>query len=125
MNVLKTYLPVALIAVWMIGGGVAHFMTPSAFYAIVPNVFPKDFVIYASGVAELLVGVGILIPKTRAIAGLGFAALCLCFLPLHVWDVFRETPAIGPLPISIIRVFVQFLLIWIGWRVWQRGAKAG
>jgi hypothetical protein len=39
----------------------------------------------------------------------------IIFLPLHVWDVFRDKPAIGSHQIALIRLPIQFLLIFIGW----------
>lgn len=123
MATLKTYAPVALIAIWMLGGGVAHFLYPASFHAIVPDVFPKNFVVYTSSAVEICIGLAILIPKFRAAAGLAFAALCLGFLPLHLWDFVRPDPVFTPIISAVIRVAVQFLLIWIGWRVWQRGTK--
>ena len=87
MQGLKTYIPIAVIAFWMLVGGAAHFLIPQAFYPIVPNIFPKDLVIYLSGAVELAIGIGILIPKTRPFSGLAFAMLCLCLLPLHLWDL--------------------------------------
>lgn len=109
----------------MLGGALGHFFRPAFFYPIVPDFLPKQFVVYASGVPELLIGLAVLYPRTRAAAGLGFACLCAAFLPLHLWDLVRETPAITPHAAAIVRVFIQFFLIWIGWRLWTtRGAAS-
>ena len=88
-----------------------------------PGFYRKKFVVLASGIPELIIGLAVLWPRTRAIAGLGFAVLCLAFLPLHVWDLFRDTPAITPHSAAIIRVFVQFFLIWTGWMLYKQGRK--
>lgn len=118
-----TYASVALIALWMIAGGIGHFIKPEAFYPIVPDFLPKKFVVYASGIPELIIGLAVLWPRTRAAAGLGFAALCTAFLPLHVWDLFRENPAITPQSAAIFRVLVQFFLIRVGYALWKREAR--
>lgn len=113
------YLAILLIAFWMLAGAIGHFFKPEAFYAIVPDFLPKKPVVILSGIPELLIGIGVLIPRTRALAGLGFTVLCMAFLPLHLWDLVRDNPAITPHSAAIIRVFVQFLLMWIGWTVWK------
>ena len=117
---IKLWASVALIAVWMLGGAYGHFFKPEFFYAIVPDLLPKKQVVYASGVPELLIGLAVLFPRTRALAGLGFAVLCLALLPLHIWDAFRDTPAFSPLSLAITRIGVQLILIAIGWRLWRQ-----
>ncbi len=112
---------VGLIALWMLAGAWGHFFRPELFYAIVPDFLPKRTVVILSGIPELFIGLGVLWPKTRALAGLGFTLLCLAFLPLHLWDLVRDTPAITPYPAAVFRVFLQFVLMWLGWRVWRAG----
>ena len=114
------YLAIALIAFWMLAGALAHFFKPEYFYALVPDFFPKKAAVIASGIPELLIGLAVLWRPTRAKAGIAFTVLCLAFLPLHLWDLVRDNPAITPHSVAIIRVFVQFLLMWIGWTVWKR-----
>lgn len=120
MGKVPTYASVVLIAAWMIAGGFGHFLKPDMFYPIVPDFLPKKLVVYVSGAPELIIGFAVLWPRTRAVAGLGFALLCTAFLPLHVWDLFRENPAITQQSAAIIRVFVQFFLIWVGWTLYKR-----
>lgn len=107
----------------MLLGAWGHFFRPELFYAIVPDIFPKRLTVILSGIPELLIGLAVLWPRTRAAAGLGFTLLCLAFLPLHIWDLFRDNPAITPFPAALFRVFLQFILMWIGWRVWKSGAN--
>ncbi len=118
------YLAIGLIAFWMLAGAWVHFFQPELFYKIVPDFLPKKEVVILSGIPELLIGIGVLIPKTRSLAGLAFAMLCLAFLPLHLWDLVRDDPAITPQSAAIIRVFVQFVLMWTGWQVWRRWRKS-
>lgn len=121
---LFNYVCVAIIALWMLVGGVAHFIVPEFFYPLVPDFLPKWEVVILSGIPEILIGLGVLWPRTRALAGLGFTLLCLAFLPLHIWDLFRDNPAITPYPVAVFRVFLQFVLMWIGWQLWrQRSAS--
>lgn len=117
---IKTYASVALIAFWMLAGGIGHMIKPEMFFPIVPDFLPKLAVVYVSGIVEIIIGVMVLLPRTRALGGLAFALLCLSFLPLHLWDLVRDNPAITPLNAAIVRVVVQFFLIWVGWTLWKR-----
>ena len=113
----------SVIALWMLVGGIAHLVTPEFFFQIVPEVFPKLFVVYLSGLVEIAIGAAILVPKLRAIAGLCFALLCLGFLPLHVWDFFRPDPVFEVPSAASIRILVQFGLIGLGLYLWRAGPR--
>lgn len=108
-----------LIAIWMLAGGALHILKPEAFFSVVPDVLPKLTVVYVSGTVELVIGAAVVFPRTRAWAGLAFAALCLSFLPLHVWDFFRTGPVFEPPVWASVRCGVQILVMLIGWRLWQ------
>ena len=89
----------------MIYGGVQHFINPTFYEAFVPSFLPfKTFVIYGSGVIALVLGVLLFIPKYAKIGATGILLLMLAYLPVHVWDVFSETPAIGSHKAALIRL---------------------
>lgn len=111
---------VAIIAIWMLGGGAAHLLDPHSFFPLVPGWLPKLFVVYASGGVEILIGLMVVLPKTRALGGLAFAGLCLGLLPLHLWDFFRVDPVFSVPVAATIRVLVQFGLIALGLFLWRR-----
>ena len=112
-NILKI-----VIALFMIYAGIQHFLKPAFFMPFVPEFLPlKTTIIYASGVAEILVGVLLLIKKYAKIGAIGILVLLFLFLPIHIWDVFSETPAIGSQKAALIRIPIQFLLIFIVWKI--------
>jgi len=112
-NILKI-----VIAVFMIYAGIQHFIKPNFFIPFVPDFLPlKTTIIYASGVAEILVGVLLLIKKYAKIGAIGILVLLFLFLPIHIWDVFAEVPAIGSRKAALIRLPIQFLLIFIVWKI--------
>lgn len=110
---------ISIIALWMLGGGIAHMVSPEFFFQIAPNGLPKLWVVYLSGVVEIAIGAAVLARKTRAWAGLSFALLCLAFLPLHVWDFFRPDPVFEVPVAASIRIAVQFGLIGLGLFLWR------
>ena len=113
------FFAIFIIVLWMLIGGIAHLVTPEFFFQIVPDIFPKLFVVYASGVIEIVIGAAILMPRFRAIAGLCFALLCLGLLPLHAWDFFRPDPVFEVPLAASIRILVQFGLIGLGLYLWR------
>ncbi len=104
-----------LFGAFMIFGGVNHFRHPAMYLPFVPEFLPANFINLGSGIIEIILGIGVFIPQFRQKAAYGIFILMIIFLPLHVWDVFRENPAIGSHQIALIRLPIQFLLIFIGW----------
>lgn len=101
-----------LLALFFIYAGVQHFIKPTFYEPFVPIFLPfKTAIIYASGIFEAVFGILLLIPKYAKIGVTGILVLLLIFLPVHVWDVFSETPAIGSQKAAYIRLPFQFLFI--------------
>ena len=98
--------------------GIMHFIKPKIFNRFIPNFLPKLVVNYIAGLLELAIGIGLLINQTTKHAALAMLILMLIFFPIHIWDVFREKPAIGSKKIAIIRVPLQFLLLYIAYLIY-------
>ena len=108
------------LGVGMSTAGLAHFLITRKYLPIVPKFFPQRVaIVVVSGVIELCAGVGLFIPAIRKEAALTVLFLMIAFLPLHVWDMFRDRPAMGSHPVAIIRLALQFVLIYWAWRVWR------
>ncbi|MEK0414896.1 MAG: hypothetical protein RL352_293 [Actinomycetota bacterium] len=100
-----------LLAAFLLVAGAAHFLNPDFFDAIVPPWAPGSarFATYASGVAELLVGFGILVKQTRRYALWSAAALFVAVYPANLymaWDwrdreLADRLVAYGRLPLQI------------------------
>ena len=104
----------------MLVGGVLHMITPTPFFRVVPDWMPELAVVYLSGLAEIAIGLGVLIPRSRALAGLAFAVMCLVYLPLHAWDFFRPDPVFSATYMASVRIAVQLVLIALGLWLWRR-----
>lgn len=103
---------------FMIYGGVSHFLNPVFYEPFVPAFLPfTTGIIYLSGVAEIVLGLMLFVPKYTHWGATGLLLLMLAFLPIHVWDVFSENPAIGSSQAALIRLPVQFLFIFIAWKL--------
>lgn len=104
-----------LFGILMIFAGINHFRHSVIYVPFIPDFLPKNFINLASGIIEIVLGIGVFIPQFRQRSAFGIFLLMIIFLPLHVWDVFRDKPAIGSHQIALIRLPIQFLLIFIGW----------
>jgi len=106
-----------LLGIFMVYGGVIHLIKPDFYLPFVPYFLPfREEIIAISGVFEILVGLGVLIPRFRSFSALVVVGLMLIFLPIHIWDVFRSDPAIGNHTAAMIRVPVQ--VVFIAWSLW-------
>jgi uncharacterized membrane protein len=74
-----------LLAAFFVFAGVTHFTNPEFFVAIVPAWLPNPpLMVAVSGVAEILGGIGVLVPQTRRLAGWGLIALLVAVYPANV-----------------------------------------
>ncbi|WJG12662.1 DoxX-like family protein [Gordonia sp. Swx-4] len=108
------------LAVMLLGIGVLHFVAPKPFDEIIPEEIPGDprTLTYLSGVAEIGLGAGLLVPRTRRLSAALSALLFLAVYPANLnmvrlwWD--------KPLPYRIValtRLPFQFPMIWAAIRV--------
>jgi hypothetical protein len=68
-----------ILAFLFIGAGVLHFITPAPFARIVPPYLPTHLLhVYLSSLAEIVGGLGLLLPTTRQVAGWGTHCFARC-----------------------------------------------
>jgi uncharacterized membrane protein len=108
-----------LLAAFFVASGVNHFVSPRFYRAIVPPPLRDDakLVVDVSGVAEVLGGLGVLLPGTRRAAGGALVALLVAVFPANLYmarepDRFRRFPRWA----LFARLPLQPLMIWWAWR---------
>ena len=112
-----------------------HFARPDFFESIVPDWFPdKRLANHASGVAEIVLGLGLLSPRTRRASALGLIALLAAVFPANIDMAVNDVevkPVDGKMERSVgtangpqnwIRLPMQLPLAWWLWR--EAGAAA-
>lgn len=92
--------------------GIVHFIKPQFFKHFIPEIFPKNLANYSIGFIEFGLGFGLFFNQSIKQASLGIFILLILLLPIHIWDVTKERPAIGTKKIAIIRIPMQFLLMY-------------
>jgi uncharacterized membrane protein len=108
-----------LLAAFFLGAGVNHFAMPRAYERMVPPRLQGDAaqVVQLSGLAEILGGLGVLVPRTRRAGGLWLIAVLAAVFPANLYmartpERFRRIPRwalYGRLPL-------QPLMMWWAWR---------
>jgi uncharacterized membrane protein len=107
-----------VLALFMVYAGVQHFINPTTFQPFVPNFLPfKLMIVYFSGLLEIALGVLLFLPKYSRWGATGIIWLMIVFLPIHIWDIFIDEPAIGSHKAAMIRLPIQFILIGIAWAI--------
>jgi uncharacterized membrane protein len=74
-----------LLVLFFVVSGLNHFLSPHFYLAIVPSYLPWHAPLIAiSGVAEILGGLGVLLPATRKFAAWGLIALLVAVFPANI-----------------------------------------
>jgi uncharacterized membrane protein len=107
-----------LLGVAFMGAGVNHFVMPSAYRRIVPPSM-KDraqSLVTVSGVAEVMGGLGVLLPWTRRPAGIGLIALLAAVFPANLY-MARAPEHFPKIPRWALyaRLPLQPLMMWWTW----------
>jgi len=111
-----------LLAVLFVGAGIMHFVKTGMYVAIVPSFLPDPrLLVQISGVAEILGGVGLLVPQTRQAAAWGIIALLVAVLPANI-NMAMDRTHFAAIPAWVLwaRVPLQLPLIWWAW-LYTRG----
>ena len=110
-----------LLAAFFVFAGVSHFTRPEFFVAIVPAWLPAPplEVVYVSGVAEILGGLGVLLPATRRFAGWGLVALLIAVYPANVQMAIEAERWVGQgTPRWALWARLPFQFLFIAWAWW-------
>ncbi|MBD2751965.1 DoxX family protein [Spirosoma validum] len=96
-----------------IAAGLNHFISPKTYLAIMPPYIPAhNLMVILSGVAEVVLGIGLLFPATRSLSAWGLILLLVAVFPANVYMAtssrFRKLPAW----LRWARLPLQGFLIW-------------
>jgi len=107
----------------LILAGFNHFINPKIYSPFIPDWMPLILTNILTGIVELGLGIGLLFKKYRKQAAFGVFLLMIAFLPLHFIDVFKDHPAIGSKTVAMIRLPLQFVLIYWAWYIFQQNKQ--
>ncbi len=120
MSIVKSVL-LYLQAAFYVWAGYAHFARPDFYLPMMPPYLPAHAeLVFLSGVAEVLCGVGLALPQTRKLAAWGTIALLIAVFPANIHVAMNNVPvfgaAEGPGPIGYVRL--PFQLVLMAWAWW-------
>ena len=109
-----------LLTIGMVGAGANHFLDPPPYVAMMPAALPwPEALVYVSGVAEILGGLGLILPVTRRFAAWGLIALFVAVVPANINMAINRIPLgdhrfpawalWGRLPLQLV------LIAWASW----------
>lgn len=103
----------------LVTSGAVHLLKPEVYEPIMPKVVPAHReVIYASGVAELLCAVGLLLPKTRQVSGWVSLGLLLAVYPANMKMAADSTKTDNTSykAVALGRLPLQLPMLWTAYR---------
>jgi uncharacterized membrane protein len=128
------------LAVALALAGADHLANPWRYLPMLPEIvpFPRATVLF-TGLCEIAGGIGLLVPRTRRLAGIMLALYFVCVFPANIRNALTGGAGVEGLPAVAwyywLRLGFQPLVVWralraaeaIAWPalVWRRAAQAG
>ena len=109
------WIPLIVFASFFIYAGYGHYKKAWFFYKITPPLLQpyKKTINVIVGVAEILGGIGLLIPQTRSAAAWGIIALLIAVFPANIYMLTSKGSGMKiSLAFLWIRLPLQFVMIW-------------
>jgi uncharacterized membrane protein len=100
-----------------LAAGIYHFVNPRMYIKIMPAWLPLHLqLVYASGAAEILLGILLIPESTRVLAAWGIIALLVAVFPANVQMMLNYFRTANPARwIMLARLPLQGVLIWWAW----------
>jgi len=116
MNIVKL-LTIGLMSFFYITTGIRHFTEPDWFLQIYPPFLPFGLAaVYISGFFEVLLGILLLMPKTRYYAAWGLIVLLIAVFPANIYlaqtngELLDISPIVawGRLPFQVVFIGIAY-----------------
>ncbi|HKY04766.1 MAG TPA: MauE/DoxX family redox-associated membrane protein [Blastocatellia bacterium] len=107
-----------LLGLFFVAAGVNHFYNPGFYMKIMPPYLPWHlFLVYLSGIFEIIFGVMLFVPKYERIAAWGVIAVLIGVFPanLHMALHTQSYPEVNP---TALWVRLPLQAVMIAWAYW-------
>jgi uncharacterized membrane protein len=108
-----------VLSAFFLAAGATHFVVPDVYVRIVPPIIPAPaLIVFISGIAEIVGGVGLLWPVTQRAAAWGLILLLLAVFPANIYMAVAHLPfhgIFGKSWVQWLRLPLQFPLIYWTW----------
>lgn len=116
----RSLLPAMILG--LVSAAIAHFVAPQEFTPSVPNEIPfPSFVVFFTGVIEILAAIGLLLPRFRKLTAYLLVAYFIAILPAHFEMIIIRHEIFGVYGHNffVARVFLQLALVLVAWNIRQ------
>lgn len=108
-----------LMSLFYVAAGINHFRKPDFYKKMMPPYLPiPNFLIVASGVAEIGLGLFLLLNLTRFWAAWGIITMLVAFMPVHIFMYQERHNQFSSVPPSIIILRIPLQAVLIVWAYW-------
>lgn len=120
-----------IMAAFYAGVGYLHLASPGGFLAAMPPTLPEpELLNVIAGLAEIVLGVFLLEPRTRVLAAWGIIALLIAVFPVNVHmateNIGPDGPGSGGAVANWVRLPFQLLfIVWAWWYTRPDGENEG
>jgi len=116
-NKTKRELAAFAMAIFLIFFGISHFFLMNEMILMIPNIFPyPGFIVYATGVIEIILAIGLIIPKTRRLSGIFTAFYFIAVFPANVVKAMSDIDIQGtfnsPMMSWVRLLFQPIFILW-------------
>ena len=102
-----------VMAILYILAGINHFINPKFYLKIIPPFLPWHKALnWISGAAEIVLGIGLLIPVYTSISAWGIILLLIAVFPANIYHFMKGYRKKKMVWILATRLPLQFLFIW-------------
>jgi uncharacterized membrane protein len=115
-----------VLTVAMVIAGLNHFVSPGPYVAMMPAELPAPvLLVQISGVAEILGGLGLILPQTRRLTAWCLIALFVAIFPANLNMALNHLPlGAHPVPQWALWARLPLQVVLIAWAYWYtRPAK--
>jgi uncharacterized membrane protein len=105
-------------ALFYILAGCNHFLSTAVYYVIMPEWLPAPgYLIYFSGVLEIVFGFLLLFKKTRKLAAVLILLMMIAFIPVHIYMIQKAPFMLGKIMITPLIAWLRLpiQLVFMGW----------
>jgi uncharacterized membrane protein len=110
-----------VMAGFYVSAGINHFRDPGFYLPMMPPFLPwHEELVFGSGVAEIALGIAVLVPRWRRPAAWGLIALLIAVFPANLYIAFENIPLGGRSEgLAVLNwVRLPFQAVFIVWAWW-------
>lgn len=106
-----------VMAIFYIGAGINHFANPKFYLKIIPPYLPYHNALNViSGVAEIVLGILLIIPESSSIGAWGVIALLIAVFPANYYH-YQKGVKKNKMKIALL-IRLPFQLVLLAWAYW-------